>query len=327
MKIDTHHHFLPEAVIEYIQRHGSRLNSELIKKEGCSFIVDHTGSSFPVFREYYDYNAKIADLNKMGVDMAILSVVPNVYYYWANASAALEIARISNDWVANFCRQHPDRFRGMADIPMQDPEAALKELRRAHEELKLNALGIAPEINDIQLDEKKFFPIYEYCAENNILLHLHPCFSTCKKELQKYYNTNLVGNVYQTNLGLNHLLMGGVFEKFPKLKVFASHGGGYFPYQLGRLRHGYAVRQEPHENIPKSPELYIGNIYYDTITHWQAALQFLVDQFGSDHVMMGTDYPFDMGDYHPVDHIRELRLTAQERENIYSNNAIALFGI
>lgn len=327
MRIDTHNHFLPDVVIEYIRHHGARLNSELVIKDGRTFVLDHAGSSFPVFHEYYDYKAKVADLDKMGIDMAVLSVVPNTYYYWADVSAALDIARISNDWVSDLCSQHPDRFRGMANVPMQDPVLALKELQRAHEDLKLNALGIAPVINDQQLDEKCFFPIYEYCAENSILLHLHPCFSKCKSELQKYYNTNLVGNVYQTNLGLNHLIFGGVFERFPKLKVFASHGGGYFPYQMGRLRHGYEVRSEPHENISKSPELYAGNIYFDTITHWPAALQFLVDQFGSDHVMIGTDYPFDMGDYHPVDHVRALRLTAQERENIYSKNAIAVFGI
>ena len=134
-----------------------------------------------------------------------------------------------------------------------------------------------------------------------------------------------MGNVYQTNLGLHTLILGGVFEKYPKLKVFASHGGGYFPYQLGRLRHGYEVRTEPHKNISRSPETYVGNIYFDTITHWGAALQFLVDTFGSDHVMIGTDYPFDMGDYHPVEHLGEIRLTESQRQNIFWDNAAKIF--
>jgi aminocarboxymuconate-semialdehyde decarboxylase len=327
MKIDAHSHFLPREVIEEIRKNGERYNSEVVVENGREFIVDRAGTKCPVFEEYYDYDRKVSDLDKMGIDMAVLSVVPNFYYYWIDAGAALNIAQICNDWVADFCRKHPDRFRGMADIPMQDPELALSELRRAHETLGLNALATAPMICETHLDDERFFPIYEYCEAHDILVYLHPCFEKAREELKDYYNTNFVGNVYQTNLGLNNLILGGVFEKYPKLKVFASHGGGYFPYQLGRLRHGYEVRTEPHKNISRSPETYVGNIYFDTITHWGAALQFLVDTFGSDHVMIGTDYPFDMGDYHPVEHLGEIRLTESQRQNIFWDNAAKIFGL
>ena len=154
--------------------------------------------------------------------MAVLSVVPNFYYYWIDAGAALNIAQICNDWVADFCRKHPDRFRGMADIPMQDPELALSELRRAHETLGLNALATAPMICETHLDDERFFPIYEYCEAHDILVYLHPCFEKAREELKDYYNTNFVGNVYQTNLGLNNLILGGVFETYPKLEAAIS---------------------------------------------------------------------------------------------------------
>ena len=327
MKIDAHNHFLPDTVIEYIRKHGDRFNSEIFRKKDQEFILDKAGTMFPIYKEYYDYDTKVADLDRMGIDLAVLSVVPNTYYYWIPAEAALELAVMSNDWVADFSKKHPDRFRGMASVPMQDPKMALKELVRAHEVLGLNALATAPMIDKTHLDEKSLFPIYEYCEANHILVYLHPCFAREMEELKKYYNTNFVGNVYQTNLGINHLIFGGVFEKFPGLKVFASHGGGYFPYQMGRLRHGYSVRQEPHENINRSPEQYVGNVYFDTITHWTEALQFLVDQFGADHVMMGTDYPFDMGDYQPVEHTASLRLTEAQRKKIYFENAVELFGL
>ncbi len=327
MKIDAHNHFLPDTVIEHIRKHKDRFQTEVVVKDGREFLWDHAGILYPLYREYYDLEAKTADLDKMGVDMAVLSIVPNAYYYWIDGEAALEIHRMSNDWVSAFCAAHPERFRGMASIPMQEPELALEELRRAHETLGLNALAIAPMINETHLDAEAFDPIYQYCGEHEILLHLHPCFSKCREELRSYYNTNLVGNVYQTNLGLNHLIFGGVFEKHPGLKVFASHGGGYFPYQMGRLRHGYSVREEPHAHISKSPELYADHLYFDTITHWPAALQFLADQFGSDHVLLGTDYPFDMGDYQPVEHVEALRLTARERRDICGGNAARLFRI
>ena len=142
MKIDAHSHFLPREVIEEIRKNGERYNSEVVVENGREFIVDRAGTKCPVFEEYYDYDRKVSDLDKMGIDMAVLSVVPNFYYYWIDAGAALNIAQICNDWVADFCRKHPDRFRGMADIPMQDPELALSELRRAHETLGLNALAM-----------------------------------------------------------------------------------------------------------------------------------------------------------------------------------------
>ena len=325
--IDAHSHFLPDTVIDHIRKHKDRFRSEIVVKDGREFVWDYAGALYPLYREYYDAGAKIADLDKMGIDMAVLSLVPNAYYYWIEPEAALEIHRMSNDWVSDFCAARPGCFRGMISVPMQDPGLALQELRRGHEALGMNALAIAPMINETHLDAEAFYPIYEYCADHGVLLHLHPCFPRCKEELTSYYNINLVGNVYQTSLGLNHLIFGGIFEKYPGLQVFASHGGGYFPYQMGRLRHGYSVREEPHAHISKSPEQYAGHLYFDTITHWTAALQFLTDQFGSDHVMIGTDYPFDMGDYQPVEHVEALRLTAQERKNIFGENAAKLFRI
>jgi len=327
MKIDVHNHFLPESVVDFIRVHGDKLNTEIVVKGGAEHIAHKEGAVYPNFPEFHDYDRKAADLDKMGLDMAVLSASPMCFYYWVSADAALEVCRLCNDWVSDFSKKHSDRFRGMAMLPMQDVQLAMTELRRAHERLGLRALSIAPIINDLQLDEACFNPVYEYCEANNILLYLHPSLVEVGNRLTKYYNTNLIGNVLETNIGINHLIFGGAFERFPGLRVFTSHGGGYFPYQMGRLRHGYSVRQEPRVNIRRSPEQYANNLYFDTITHWSAALQFLVDQFGADHVMLGTDYPYDMGDYKPVEHVSELRLTGKQRALILSGNAKKLLGL
>lgn len=328
MIIDMHSHFLPDTLVEYLRKKGSKLETEIIKKGSKEYISHPTcNTTYELYPEFWDYEAKRALLDRMGVDKAVLSIAPSCYFYWVNAADALEACRIANDWVSAFCRKHPERFGAMATVPIQDTATALKELRRAHETLGINALATAPIVNGRMLDEEAFFPIYEYCAKEGILIFLHPANVPPRPEYASYYNGNAIGNVLETNIGINHLIFGGVFEKYPDLKVFAAHGGGYFPYQLGRLKHVYKVRQEPRKHITKSPEDYLKTIYYDTITHWDESLQFLVNSFGADHVMLGTDTPFDMGDYQPVEHVKELKLSPAERERIFSGNANRLLGL
>ncbi|MBR3640998.1 MAG: amidohydrolase [Oscillibacter sp.] len=320
MKIDAHSHFIPDTLLEMIRKDGAFCNTEIIDVDGKPFIRHFEGFQYPMFEGFYKPEVKLADMAKMGLDHTVLSVSPGTFYYWIDAGAALETSKICNDWVSDLSKKDPAHFSGMATIPMQDIPAALKELERAHEKLGLNALEIAPVINEKNLDEKEFFPIYEYCAANGILIALHPYYIGVKPQFARYYNTNLIANVLETNMGINSLIFGGAFEQFPALRVLAAHGGGYFPYQLGRLVHGYEVRNEAKVNIPKAPDQYLDNLYYDTITHWLPPLQFLADTFGADHVVIGTDYPYDMGDYQPVEHVKALRLTDAERELIFGGN-------
>lgn len=316
MNIDAHSHFIPETLLDFIRKNGKAVNTEIIEVDGKSFIRHLEGFQYPLFDGFYKTEARLADMQKMRIDHAVLSVSPGTFYYWIDAKAALETSKMCNDWVSELAKAYPAHFSGMATLPMQDISLSLKELERAHKKLGLNALEIAPVINEKNLDEREFFPIYEYCAAHNIFIALHPYYIGVKPQFARYYNTNLIANVLETNMGINSLIFGGVFEAFPQLKVLCAHGGGYFPYQIGRLIHGHKVRSEARVNISKSPDTYLSNLYYDTITHWTPALQFLVDHFGSDHVVVGTDYPYDMGDYEPVQHVNVLRLTSTERHNI-----------
>lgn len=324
MKIDAHSHFIPENLLDFIRKEGTKINTEIIVQNGKEYIRHFEGFQYPLFPGFYDRKEKLSDMQKMRIDHTVLSVSPGSFYYWIDAEAALETSKMCNDWVSALSADDPEHFSGMATLPMQDIHLSLKELERAHEKLGLQALEIGPVINDKNLDEREFFPIYEYCAANHILIALHPYYIGVKPQFARYYNTNLIANVLETNMGINSLIFGGVFEQFPDLKVLGAHGGGYFPYQLGRLVHGHKVREEAKINIKKSPDAYLSNLYYDTITHWTPALQFLIDNFGADHVVIGTDYPYDMGDYQPVEHVEELRLTAAQREKILSGNIYSL---
>ena len=327
MKIDAHSHFFPTTLVEYIKRNSDKVHTEIIVKDGREFVSHKEGSTYPLFEEFYSREKKLEDMERMGIDHSVLSVNPGCFYYWIDEDTAYETSMLCNDWVAEFAKKDPIHFSGMATIPLQNIELSLKELKRAHEELGLNGLEIGPVVNGNNIDEKEFFPIYEYCEKHDILIALHPYYIGDKEHYTKYYNTNLVANVLETNMGINSMIFGGVFETYPKLKILCAHGGGFFPYQLGRLIHGYKVRQEPKTNISSSPENYLNGIFYDTITFWRPALEFLVNNFGADHVVIGTDYPYDMGDYKPVEHVNELKINAYERRQIYSENIKQLLKI
>ena len=324
MIIDAHHHFIPEPLIPYLEKNGDRLNVKIVEREDGRAIVHGEGMVDTLYAGQYDPSVMKADMDKMHIDAAVLSNSPANMFFWSDEEAALEVSRICNDWAAELARKEPGRFYAMATVPMQNVELSVKELERAHTQLGINAVEIAPIINGEYLDEQKFFPFYSYCADNDILLYLHPQVMERQPFFEKYYNINLIGNVLHTNIGLNCLLFGGVFEKYPNLKVLASHGGGYFPYQFGRLMHGYDVRKEPCVNISQPPSTFLKNIYFDSITHWSDSLQFLVDTFGADHVVIGTDYPFDMGDWDPMANVDKLRITKAQRDMITSGTILSL---
>ena len=324
MNIDLHGHFVPDTMFEYVRKHGDKIGKELVTKDGQDYVFHRSGNMcVKITRGYYDYDAKMADMEKMGIDKSVLSISPLYLNYEVKKEYALDTCMIANDWVAERVCTYPESFGGMAAVPMQDADMALKELERAHTELGLHALCIAPMILDKMLDEEEFFPIYEYCANNGILIYMHPNFPDPEvlTSFSKYYTVNLIALMTQTCVALTRLIFGGVLEKYPALKVLASHAGGHFPYQLGRLIHGYEVREEPKINGARSPEKYLKNVYFDTITHWTPALQFLVDAFGADQVVIGTDYPYDMGDFRPFQNVDALRISQSDREKICHKNA------
>ena len=328
MNIDLHSHCLPSALLDYIKVHGEKIGRTYIQEDGKEYI----GVVGSKWREHYrqcffDADEIISDMKKARLDKMALSLSPGMHSYSVDGAYALEANVICNDWIAEFAKARPEHFYAMASLPLQDAKLAMKELERAHEKLGYKAIIVGAMINDKMLDHEDFHPIWEYCAKKGILVYIHPFYPTPFAPYLQYYTINVVAFMTQTTLALTHLLFGGIFEKYPALKVLASHGGGYFPYQFGRLKHIYNVRPETKVVQIDSPEKYLKNIYFDTITHGTPALQFLVDTYGADHVVLGTDYPFDMADMHPVDSVDKLRLTMEQRDLICYKNAEMLMNL
>lgn len=328
MNIDVHHHAVPETLLDYIRKNEKATHKEYrtINGEECLLYTDNQFVQ-PLYDVYYDDKARFEMMDKMDLDMTVLAISPAHFNYELDKSVAQETCQIINDWIGNKQKAMPEKYRGMMTLPMQDPDMALAELKRAHTAYGLKGLEIASQVCGKPLDAPEFFPIYAYCAEHGIVVSLHPYCATNDPAFSMYYMTNLVRFPLQTCMGLTQLVLGGVLERLSDLKILAFHGGGHFPYQFGRLLHGYQVRQEPRVCISKEPTEYLHQIYFDTITHAVPALQFLTDTFGAEHVLIGTDSPYDMGDNRPMQSVNSLRLTADEYAKICHENAEKLFGI
>jgi aminocarboxymuconate-semialdehyde decarboxylase len=270
---------------------------------------------------------RIADMDKMGIDMSILSIAPSQFCYDLEGNLAIDVSRKQNEEIAAIVQRYPKRFAGMANVPLQHPEAAAKELERAVSDFKLKGVQIGSNIRGKYLGDPSFLPFFEKVVALDVAVFIHPFLVAGSDRMKDFYFANLVGNPLDTTITAGHLIFSGIFDRFPGLKIVLAHAGGFLPYNIDRWSHGFKVRPECQEHIKKSPGEYIKKFYYDTISHGPEALRFLISRVGADRVVMATDYPYDMGDLNPLQSIDAAQLTAKDKEKIVFTNTAALFKI
>jgi aminocarboxymuconate-semialdehyde decarboxylase len=327
--IDLHTHLIPPGWEDWSSRFGGERWPRLVERDACRATI-MTGGQF--FRDVDDRSwsaeRRIEDMDRMGIGRQALSPPPVMFCYWADATATAAFARMQNENVARVAGRHPSRFVGMATVPLQDCALAIKELQYCRERLSLRAVEIGSCPAGRDFDDPALFPFFEACAALDVAVFVHPATPLVGQErLTRYYFPLIVGNPLETALAASKLIYGGVLERLPALRVCFAHGGGAFPFTLARLDHGWRVRPEGPAAIPQPPREYARRLYFDSLTLGAANLRFLVEQFGADHVAIGSDYPFDMGSADPVGAVAGAGLSAAAREQIESATARRLLGL
>jgi len=275
-----------------------------------------------------DPQKKIRDMDEKGIGLSVLSSTPFAFFYEVEDALAVELARFQNDRLSEMVKQNPDRFAAMATLPLQVPAEALKELERAAQKLGLRGVEIGSHVGPRELGDEDFGPIYKALEDLDMPIFIHPHHVAGLDRLLEYYLNNLIGNPLDTTIAAANLIFSGMLEKYPRLKIILAHAGGQLPYIIGRMEHGYQVRPECKDKVHKSPMAFFKNFYFDIITHNPDALRYLISFAGSDHVLLGSDYPYDMGDLNPVQTVSQLPgIKARDRQKILRENAITLFGL
>ena len=332
MKIDVHAHYIPERFIDNASRgHDGRSYGIRITRQDSREVLyaspPLTAAGFDA-EQIYDIPRRLRDMQSQGIDMHALSVPPFLFLYDLEAAASLEACRRLNEAFAETVAAHPSQFVALADLPMQVPEEAAKELERSVKDLGLRGVEICSNINGMNLDDKSLAPFYAKAHELEVPIFIHPSNVLGVGRLSRYHLANLIGNPTDTAVAAASLIFGGVFKEFPGLKVYLAHGGGSCPLLRGRWEHGWRVRPEGKTQIQRPPSEYFRFLYFDTLTHSVPALNFLLESVGPERVMLGTDYPFDMGDYSSVKTVASLPHSSDtQKDMMYGGNAAMLFKI
>ena len=271
---------------------------------------------------------RIADMDAMGVDIQALSVSPYHMYYWLDGALGLEAFQLINDDMAELVEAHPSRFVGLGAVPLQDPDAAVAELRRCHSELGFRGVEIATQIQGAEISDPVFAAFWETVEELGMVVFIHPIPFTHPERFMDHFFINMIGHPLEETLCAGRLIFDGVMDRHPGLKIVFAHGGGYLPMYAGRFDHAYHARRDVSHGLSKPPSEYLSQFYFDTMVFEADQLGFLIGKYGADHVLLGTDYPYDMGEDDPVGLIRSVAgLSEADRDLVAGGNAARLLGI
>jgi aminocarboxymuconate-semialdehyde decarboxylase len=321
MKIDVHSHIeIPEAAA--LLPAGLETTNSPLNAESAAYQKRHNEA---IRDQILNPERKIADMKEMGLDITVLSITPSQFFYHAEGSLAVRVARAQNDHIASLVGRYPQRFIGVASVPMQNVSAAVAELERSVVELKLLGVEVGSNIGGRYLGDPSFLPFFEKARMLNVPVLIHPCNVAGAERMADFYLPNLIGNPLDTTITAASLIFSGIFDRFPGVKILLEHAGGHLPYIIGRFAHGWKVRPECRKFIQRSPADYLGEFYFDTITHGPEALKFLISRVGAARVLIGTDHPYDMGDMDPLGSLGAVTgLSPQEKAMIAGGNAVSL---
>lgn len=275
----------------------------------------------------WDPDVRVTECDHHHIDAQVLSTIPVLFSYWAKPKDCLDVSRFLNDHIGSVVERYPQRFIGLGTVPMQSADLAIKEIERC-KTIGLKGIEIGSNVNDINLSEPQFFPIWEAAEQMGMALFVHPWNMMGTKSMDKYWLPWLVGMPAETSRAICSMIFGGVFERYKKLKVAFAHGGGSFPSTIGRIEQGYRVRPDLTAlDNDVNPREYLGKFYVDSLIHDPRFLEFVIDLIGEDRIMIGSDYPFPLGEDVPGEIINELKVSQAVKDKLNYKNALEWLGM
>jgi aminocarboxymuconate-semialdehyde decarboxylase len=323
LKIDMHSHIIPKNLPDWEKKYGYEgfIRLEHHKPSWANMMQ---GDNF--FREInhncWDPEIRMNEYEKYATQVQVVCTIPVLFAYFSKPKDGLEVARFLNDDLANLVNKYPKKYIGLGSLPMQDPELAVQELFRI-KELGLKGVQIGSNIQDKNLNESDFFPVWEACEKLGLAVLVHPWNMMGKKKMSKYWLPWLVGMPAETSRAMCSMIFGGIFDKFPDLRVNFCHASGSFLSTIGRIEHGFNSRPDlvACDNL-KNPREYCGHFWVDCITHDQDMLHYVLKMQGSKRVTLGSDYPFPLGDLEIGEFINQMNLEKSVVEDIFCNSTL-----
>jgi aminocarboxymuconate-semialdehyde decarboxylase len=325
--IDIHSHVAVPAAAAFVKPHLDPMTNPLVLHATPETRALNQKQEEDIRERITKHDRRLTELDGMGIDFQLVMPPPPQCYYTVPVEIAVEAARMVNDGIAEFVGKKPDRFAGLGSVPMPDGNEAAKELERCVGKLGLKGAQILTNVAGRELSDPAFEPFWKKAEELNALILLHPSGFTEGKRFARFSFSNTIGNPLETTIALHYLIFDGVLERHPNLKILAVHGGGYLGAYPGRIDHAWGARSDAHGTLPHPPTSYLKRIYFDSVVFTPEQLAELVRLYGADHVIMGTDYPFDMAEYDPIGHVASAGLDASAVAAVAGGNAKRLLGL
>ncbi|MGB1102629.1 MAG: amidohydrolase family protein [Crocinitomicaceae bacterium] len=329
LKIDMHSHILPPEMPNWTEKFGY---GDFIwlkqQKPGLADMMKGNNYFRTIEENCWDENVRIKEYEQFNTQVQVVCTVPVMFSYWAKGKDTLELSRFLNDHIADLQARYPKNYIGLGTIPMQDADLAIQELHRLKKELNIDGVQIGSNVNDKNLSEPEFFPIFEAIQELDMGVMIHPWEMMGFHSMEKYWLPWLVGMPAETSRAMASLIFGGVMEKLPNLRVLLSHAGGSFIPTIGRIEHGFNCRPDLVAiDNKRNPREYLGKFWTDCITHDIDLLKYILKIQGSEKVCLGTDYPFPLGDLEIGKFIEESDLPQKDIDNMFCESTLNWLGI
>lgn len=327
-RIDAHSHYFGAPILDVLRQRGDACGTPVeTTADGRLFVVTPERPYGPITPAFHDIGLRTDFLATHGIDRQILMPPPFLFCYWSSSPVAYELMEMENDSLIEAVRRNGDRFIGLGTVMLHDVPASIRECERFGK-AGLSGVEIGSNVCGRGLEEQTFWPFFEAAEALDLPIHIHPANVAGAERMGDFHLRNLIGFPLDTTLAAAKLIFAGVLDRFPRLRICLGQAGGFMPYIVGRLDAGYQARPECRRHVSDAPSRYLRRFYYDTIIHSPAALGFLIATVGADRVMLGTDFPFDMGAASPVSEVDgQPGLDAAGRAQIHEGTAKAFLGL